>query len=131
MDYFVNPTVNVAMFAPLASSEHGADMILAGCRDEMNNKPVKAFNSRTGEIVHEFKFVETSCLSLDVSKDGHMVCMGDTTGVFHMDNINYIKNPTPNESSPVKMPQPSVIHPKVYPKVKVLSSKAAKAKKTA
>lgn len=106
-------------------------MILAGCRDELNNKPVKAFNSRTGEIVHEFKFVETSCLSLDVSKDGHMVCMGDTTGVFHMDNVNYIKNPRPDESSPVKMPMPTEIKPKVYPKVKVLSSKAAKAKKSA
>lgn len=104
IDYFCNPTVNVVKFAPLASSEHGADMIIAGCRDEIYNKPVKAFNTRTGEIVHEFKFVETSCLSLDVSKDGHMACMGDTTGVFHMDNLNYIKNHNPDEASPVKMP---------------------------
>jgi hypothetical protein len=58
--------------------------------------------------------------------------MGDTTGVFHMDNLNYIKNPSPEESSPVKMPMPTEIKPKVYPKVKVLSSKAAaKAKKSA
>lgn len=70
LDYFCNPTVNVARFATLASSEHGGDMILAGCRDEHYNKPVKAFNARSGEIVNEFKFVERSCLSLDISRDG-------------------------------------------------------------
>ena len=61
------------------------------CRDNLRGLPVKAFNTRTGEIVHEFRVVQKSCLSVDVSRDGQMAVLGDTTGIVHMENMNYIR----------------------------------------
>lgn len=57
--YYVNPTINCVKFCPTAGTHDyaGADMILAGVRDEIKGLPAKAFNSRTGDIVHEFKCV--------------------------------------------------------------------------
>ena len=90
--YYVNPTVNVVKFAPIAGTMgFDTDFIVAGCRDTLRNVNVKTINTRTGEIVNEFKDVQQSCLSLDVSRDGSLACLSDTTGVLHMENVNLIR----------------------------------------
>ena len=70
---YVNPTINVAKFAPISGNVQGCndhDYIIAGARDEGSNLPVKCFSTETGEIVYNFKYVQTSCLTLDISQDG-------------------------------------------------------------
>ena len=91
MAHYTNPTINCARFAPISSQPYvpSTEYIIAGCYDGLRNQPVKCFDMRTGAIVHQFKFVQTSCLSLDVSADGKFCVMGDITGVFHFDDINY------------------------------------------
>ena len=91
--YYVNPTINCVKFCPTAGTNDyaGADLILAGCRDEMRGLPAKAFNSRTGDIVHEFRCVQKSCLSVDSSRDGSTIALGDTMGIVHMENMNYVR----------------------------------------
>jgi hypothetical protein len=58
-EYYVNPTINCVKFAPTAGTNDyaGAEIILAGCRDEKRGLPAKAFNARTGDIIHEFRCV--------------------------------------------------------------------------
>jgi hypothetical protein len=90
--YFVNPTVNVVKFAPIAGTLGlDSDFIMAGCRDRLNESHVKCIATRTGAVVNEFKYVKDSCLSLDVSRDGSLAVLADTTGVLHMENINLMK----------------------------------------
>lgn len=56
--FFVNPTVNVVKFAPIAGTMgFDSDFIIAGCRDSLNNSNVKCIATRTGAIVNEFKYV--------------------------------------------------------------------------
>jgi len=77
----VNPIVNSVRFVPKQN------LILAGCSDE--NISAKCFDSKTGEIVEEFHRLNGNCFSLDVSTDGTLSCMGDSSGSLHFENINY------------------------------------------
>ena len=89
---YVNPTFNVVKFAPIAgSSGFDSDYILAGCRDTKSNMHVKCIHTRTGNIVNEFSRVNQSCLTLDISRDGSIACIGDKSGVVHMENVNMAK----------------------------------------
>lgn len=91
-DYFVNPTVNVVKFAPIAGTQGlDSDFIMAGCCDRLGEKHVKCIATKTGAIVNEFNYVQKSCLSLDVSRDGSLACLSDSTGVLHMEDVNLIK----------------------------------------
>lgn len=56
--YFVNPTINVVKFAPIAGTTGlDTDYIIAGCRDKLHNANAKCIATRTGVIVNEFKHV--------------------------------------------------------------------------
>jgi len=89
---YVNPTFNVVKFAPIAgTSGLDSDYILAGCRDSVRSMHVKCIHTRTGNIVNEFSHVNQSCLTLDVSRDGSIACLGDKSGVIHMENVNMAK----------------------------------------
>ena len=67
----------------------GHEHILAGVRDTLKDVPVKCFNTRTGKIVNEFTCVNKCSLTLDTSRDGNLVAMGDNSGVLHLENVNY------------------------------------------
>jgi hypothetical protein len=59
-DYYVNPTINTVKFANVSGTHpdgRPSDFIIAGCRDEDKNLPVRCFSTKTGEIVHNFKYV--------------------------------------------------------------------------
>jgi hypothetical protein len=65
----------------------GMGMIIAGCTDDM---PAKCFNFKTGgNIVNEFYKLKRSCFTIDISRDGTLVALGDYTGQVQVDNIVY------------------------------------------
>lgn len=68
----INRTINAAKFVP------GMSMVIAGCTDDM---AARCFNFKMGGTVQqEFYKMQRSCFTIDVSKDGQMVALGDYNG---------------------------------------------------
>lgn len=78
----VNPVVNSLRFLPRTP------IVMAGCSDEAGQS-AKCFSLQTGDVVEEFHRVGKNCFSLDVSRDGNLAMIGDSTGALHFENINY------------------------------------------
>lgn len=75
-----NRAYNAVKFVP------GMSMVIAGCTDDI---PAKCFNFKTGGTLQEFTNLQRSCYSIDVSRDGSQVALGDYYGNLLVENLIY------------------------------------------
>jgi WD40 repeat protein len=77
----INRTFNAVKFVP------GMSMVVAGCTDDV---AAKCFNFKTGgSVIQDFYKLQRSCFTIDVSKDGSRMALGDYCGNLQVENLVY------------------------------------------
>jgi hypothetical protein len=81
----INKTFNAVKFVP------GMSMVVAGCTDDV---AAKCFNFKAGgshSVFQDFYKLQRSCFTIDVSKDGKRMALGDYCGNLEVEDLVYTK----------------------------------------
>lgn len=80
----VNRSYNSVKFVP------NAGLVIAACTDDT---PAKCFSFKydgQSALVQDFSAVNRSCFTVDVSKDGTLVALGDYNGKVQISDVSYM-----------------------------------------